>query len=114
MALVDSVSIRQMSGISTLILFFSEGREKLQMNLEAEREEMTDSGFSLRWTAERNLISICTNHCPGVKKNVWVSSGRERKRIKSTQLSIFAYSDYEKVPIHQESFFCFPKGFCVL
>lgn len=33
-----------------------------------KKKGLTDSGFSLRWTGERNLISICTNHCPGIKK----------------------------------------------
>lgn len=51
---------------------------------------------------------------PRHQKSMCVSGGRVRKRINSTQLSIFAYSDYEKVPTHWESFFYFTHGFCVL
>lgn len=85
MGLAHFSSISCMSGISSLILFCCGWRENYRWAWKT-REERNDwhSGFSLRWPAERNLISIYTNHCPGTRRtHVCRSEGQEHKKFKS-------------------------------
>lgn len=45
---------------------------------------LTESGFSLRWPAERNLISFYISHCPSIKRtHVGRSEGEEQNKFKS-------------------------------
>lgn len=85
MGLADFSSISCMSGISRMISFCSGWRENYRWAWK-QREERSDwqSGFSLRWTAERNLISVYTNHCPSIKRTrVGRSEGEEQNKFKS-------------------------------
>lgn len=85
MGLAHFMSTSCMSGISRLILFCPGWRENHKWAWKKrEKRNDWDSGFILRWPAERNSISIYTNHCPGIKRTpVGRSEGQEQNKFKS-------------------------------
>lgn len=115
MGLADFSSISCVSGISRMISFCSGWRENYRWAWK-QREERSDWQRVVSvWGGQQREIWFPSTQtiAQASKEHVWVGQ-RGRNRKNSSQLSIFAWSDCDKVPTHWESLFFFTSGFCVL